>query len=941
MDTTFPKNSQYTINPWSLSFPKSFEQSFYEDYFQKSLRQVRLALLLGIFFYAIFGILDSFMVPEVRIRLWFIRYSIVIPYILGVYLFTYTSYFKKYMQVSLASSILTAGIGIIAMIVVAPYPANYSYYAGLILIFIYGYSFLKLRFIWASIACWTIVVSYEIAAALLVQTPISILINNNFFFLAGNIIGMFVCYSIEYYSRRDYIKARLLEEEKQKVDLANLKLESRVEERTAQLSKAISNLRQEISVREGAEEALKSRIIQEQLITRLSTMFIHLPPQKIDEGINTTLQTIGEFAHVDHSFIYQFFNKEQKVILTHAWRTELPDEKIDYPEQYPDDDKFWMIRTIKAQETVIIGSVSDLPEEAVADQKIMQSTGIKSLILIPMVFQGSTNGMIGFDAVQNEKPWTEDIIALLKIVGDMLMTAIERKKAHNLLRQSENKYRNFFESSKDVLFFSSPDGQLLDINPAGAELFGYDSKEELLRVNISRDLYVNPEDRKTYMRLVERDGHIRDFELTLKRKDSKIITVQETTTTVRNEADEILFYQGILRDITERRHLEQQLRQSQKMESIGLLAGGIAHDFNNILTVINGYAELVLKNMKSSDPNYRDIKKVLNGGLQAANLTRQLLAFSRKQVMLPKIIKINKVITDLEKMLHRLIGEDIKMEVILEKEIDSIQADPGQIEQILINLIINARDAINIKTEKAQNKKIIIETRELYLDQNYVALHPTTVPGRYNQISISDTGIGMDDATMNKIFEPFFTTKETGKGTGLGLSTVYGIVKQNNGNIYVYSEPGKGTTFHIYWPCAGQQEILIGKEDQDTVARGTETILLVEDEKQVRDFAFTALKSMGYKVFTACNGVEAIKLIENIKIQIHLLITDIIMPEMGGKILADKIQKIIPQIKILFNSGYTDNHIVLSGELDEKKYFLQKPYSITEIAKKVRYVLDN
>jgi len=396
------------------------------------------------------------------------------------------------------------------------------------------------------------------------------------------------------------------------------------------------------------------------------------------------------------------------------------------------------------------------------------------------------------------------------------------------------------------------------------------------------------------------------------------------------------------RDATERQSLQQQLNQAQRMESIGTLAGGIAHDFNNLLTVINGFSDFALMKIKEKDPLYKELSAIRTAGQKATDLTRQILAFSRKQIIQPKIISLNNVITDLDKMIHRLIGEDIKIDVKLFPDIQNIKADPGQIEQILINLVVNARDAVNHKTEQASEKEITIETDEIYFDESFTSKHIGSQSGLYICFSVSDNGIGMSEHIKEKIFEPFFTSKEKGKGTGLGLSTVYGIVKQNKGYINLDSELNKGSSFRIYWPTTKKKlTSVISVDHLESNLIGNESILLVEDDEGVKNFALSALSDFGYKVYTANNGKEAIELIKSEKIKIDLLFTDMIMPDMNGKELSQKLKKIIPELYILFASGYVDNNLLKSGELDKNINFLQKPYSINVLLKKIRKILDS
>jgi signal transduction histidine kinase/CheY-like chemotaxis protein len=384
------------------------------------------------------------------------------------------------------------------------------------------------------------------------------------------------------------------------------------------------------------------------------------------------------------------------------------------------------------------------------------------------------------------------------------------------------------------------------------------------------------------------------------------------------------------------REKEEQLRQSQKMEAVGQLAGGIAHDFNNLLTAITGYSELTLRRLQAEDPLYRNIVEIKKAGERAASLTRQLLAFSRKQVLQPKVLALNSIISDVEKMLSRLIGEDIELRTVLEPQIGNIKADPGQIEQVLLNLAVNARDAM------PHGGKLTIETGNVYLDEGYADQHLAVNPGHYVMLSVSDTGTGMDEKTQARIFEPFFTTKEAGKGTGLGLSTVYGIVKQSGGNIWVYSEVGQGTSFKVYLPRVdeGAQDYKRSAEPEDAL-QGTEMILLAEDEEMVRKLAREVLEMYGYKVLEAANGGAALLICERHEEPIDLLITDVIMPEMGGRELATRLSQIRPEMKVLYMSGYTDDAIVHRGVLDEDANFIQKPFSPQTLASKVREVLGD
>ena len=395
------------------------------------------------------------------------------------------------------------------------------------------------------------------------------------------------------------------------------------------------------------------------------------------------------------------------------------------------------------------------------------------------------------------------------------------------------------------------------------------------------------------------------------------------------------------KQITEKQEMYSQLLQIQKMNAVGTLSGGIAHDFNNMLTVINGHAEVGLLSIPKEHPGYRHMLSILKAGKRAENLTRQLLAFSRKQIFQPQVLNINSLIEDLDKMMRRLIGEDIAMKIKLSKNIPAVKGEPGQIEQVLMNLIVNARDAINDNTEIASEKKIIIETKSEQVDEGQAAKYLGLQQGKYVIISVCDTGVGVSEDIQHKIFEPFFTTKEQGHGTGLGLATVYGIVKQNGAYIYVHSEKNQGARFKIYWPVCKEEKLKMNiNSNEKNVLSGDEIVLLVEDDINVRIFTSSALRELGYTVYEASNGKKALQIIEEKGLKPHLLITDIVMPEMNGKELVEKLNKKLPEMKIIYTSGYTDSYIAKQGILNESVHFIQKPYSLKNFAGKIREVLE-
>ena len=381
--------------------------------------------------------------------------------------------------------------------------------------------------------------------------------------------------------------------------------------------------------------------------------------------------------------------------------------------------------------------------------------------------------------------------------------------------------------------------------------------------------------------------------------------------------------------------LQEQLRQSQKMEAVGRLAGGIAHDFNNLLTVIQGHCEISLLQFQGNNPLREDIVEIKKAADRAGNLTRQLLAFSRRQIMEMKVIDLNTLLRELEKMLRRVMGEDVELVTVLDEHLGKIKMDPGQMEQVVLNLAINARDAMPL------GGKFILETTNVYLDEEYARSHIGVEAGPHVMLSANDTGSGMSLQVKERLFEPFFTTKEKGKGTGLGLSTVYGIIKQSSGNIWVYSEAGRGSTFKIYLPRVDEEADNLSRRD-DTVSMlyGNETVLLVEDEPSVRGLAARVLRKQGYNVLEAVNGGEALQIAETYSGRIDLLLTDVVMPQIGGKELYDQLKPLRADLKVLFTSGYTETAIVQQGNLPPGVAFLQKPFSPIFLTHKVRELLD-
>ncbi len=519
---------------------------------------------------------------------------------------------------------------------------------------------------------------------------------------------------------------------------------------------------------------------------------------------------------------------------------------------------------------------------------------------------------------------------------EMRNSRAERAAAEAALRANEQRFRALVEHSWDAVALFGPDGAILYGSPATTRILGYDLAEFVGRNAL--DL-IHPEDR---------DGVASRLTEVMANSRGRVIVAAR----VRHKDGSWRYLEGVLtnllddpsvgaivnnyRDATERRSLEQQVIQAQKMEAVGRLAGGVAHDFNNILTAIGGYTDLLLADLPPDDPRRQDVDEIHRAADRAAALTQQLLAFSRRQVLQPKVIDLNALVSNVENLLRRLIGEDVLLATTLAGDVGRVRADPGQVEQVIVNLAVNARDAM------PAGGRLTIETRNVELDAAYAAEHQTVVPGPYAVIAVSDSGTGMSAETQSHMFEPFYTTKEVGKGTGLGLATVYGIVKQSGGSIWVYSELGHGTTVKVYLPRVDEPaEPLAPSTPADAESlRGTETILLVEDEPAVRAVARQILTRQGYAVLEAADGQTALAMVDAGGPRVDLVLTDVVMPGMSGRSLADRLASRYPGLRVLYMSGYTDDAIVRHGMLEPGLAYLQKPFRPDALARKVREVLN-
>jgi two-component system cell cycle sensor histidine kinase/response regulator CckA len=511
------------------------------------------------------------------------------------------------------------------------------------------------------------------------------------------------------------------------------------------------------------------------------------------------------------------------------------------------------------------------------------------------------------------------------------------ERAEKARSEAETKYRMLVEQVNAITYIAEIgiNGKWYYVSPQIEAILGYTPDEWLVIAHTWAEK-INPLDLPTVIAAEEasKDGVPFQAEFRVKRKDGREVWLNDNAVIVHG-SDSHPLMEGIMVDITERKQLETQLQQSRKMEAVGRLAGGIAHDFNNLLTIITGYTELALSRLNVPRELHGDIERIENAAERAAALVRQLLAFSRRQVMQPKTLDLNKIVLNLDVLLRRLMDERIEMLTKIQENLGKVKADPAQIEQVIMNLVVNARDAMPL------GGRLIIETWNVDLDSSYADEHVSVKPGPYVMLAVSDTGIGMDRETVAHIFEPFYTTKESGQGTGLGLSTVYGIVKQSGGYIWVYSEPGKGSTFKVYLPRVDEPEEQPSTPETQKFQRGNETILLVEDEDAVRDLIETVLTEHGFVVLPARAPEHAEKLAAKFAGEIHLLLTDMVMPLCSGRELAVRITARRPKINVLYMSGYTDNVITSGGMLEKGLAFLQKPFSPATLVQKVQEVLHH
>lgn len=677
------------------------------------------------------------------------------------------------------------------------------------------------------------------------------------------------------------------------------------------------------------------------LVLDVSTSFINLSPGEIDEGIRNALKMIGQFVKVDRSYLFQFREDGLLMDNTHEWCSQGTTAQIDRLQGITQNDMPWFFSQIQKLDFLHIPDIEKLPEEAYSEKNEFRLENIKSLVTVPITYSsGSLIGFLGLDSVQQQKVWSQDEISVLKVVGEIFANVLfrkryeeDRKVFEEKLIESEERYRTSIENSNDGVAIVKKDNHLY-VNKKFVQIFGYDSAEEIIGQPVT--ITVHPDDREKVRNINKKrqddNGAPSRYEFKGIKKNGDVITIEvsATKTTYSGEPISLVY----LRDVTERRNLEAQLLHAQKMEAVGQLAGGVAHDFNNILTAIIGYGSLLHMKMRDDEPLRVYAQHILASAQRATHLTQSLLAFSRKQVLNPEPANINEILVNVRRLLSRTIGEDIELVTSVSEDRLTILADIVQIEQVLMNLAINARDAM------PEGGTLTIAIEHVALDQTFVRKNNFGKKERYVRISVTDTGVGMDESTKERIFEPFFTTKEVGKGTGLGLSMVYGIVNQHNGFIRVFSGLHKGTTFEIYLPLIDAQMTHKHKKEDVPFRIGTGIILMAEDDIEVRQLTRQILEDAGYRVIEACDGEDVITKFNNNKEKIDMLLLDTVMPKKDGKEAYEEISRTKPDIKALFMSGYSEDIIHKRGILQEGLNFVAKPVTPNVLLKKIREVLE-
>ena len=695
----------------------------------------------------------------------------------------------------------------------------------------------------------------------------------------------------------------------------------------------------DVTERRRAEEAIQHRLAFEDLVTQISTRFINLAFKEADQGIRDSLKMIGEYANVDRSYVIHYLDETETAVCSHEWHAEGVPSLIDAVSAENDSVFRWFFAKSVKKRYIYSMQSADTEEDAKAFSQMLHHQNIFSFISVPLNIGKQVVGVLCFDSTDRKKEWSEDVVALLRIVGEIIVNALERQKNFLALTKAERDKAIILDNVSEQVIFKDQANKIIWLNKSAADSVGRNPDD---LVGESCDLLweargsensvcpmnqcLNNED------VCEKEIHTRDDKYWIVRGNK-----------VKDENGRMIGVVEVVSEITgrkkaemERASMESQLLQAQKMEAIGTLTGGVAHDFNNLLTAIQGCTDMALLRIEPDTPVYYDLNEVRNASERAAELTRQLLLFSRKHPSNIVPMNLNQTIDDLLKMLHRLIGEDVGIHTALEPDLWTVKADKGSIEQVLMNLSVNARDAMS------GGGRLTIKTMNVHLDDAYCRSIPESRPGKFVRLTVSDTGHGMDKDTIEHIFEPFFSTKGPGRGTGLGLSVVYGIVKQHEGWINVKSILKSGTTFEVMLPAVDEVPEAQRKRKvsvNDLRGKG-EKILLVEDAEGVREFAKMALTEHGYQVVPAFTTKEAIERFKEEKGVFDLLFSDVVLPDISGLDLIEELHHQNKKMKILLTSGYTDQKSQWPLIQERGYQFLQKPYTLEQLLQSIRNVLE-
>ncbi|HEY4396796.1 MAG TPA: PAS domain S-box protein [Acidimicrobiia bacterium] len=689
----------------------------------------------------------------------------------------------------------------------------------------------------------------------------------------------------------------------------------------------------DVTMHVATERALQQRVGAEALIGDVSRELLTATVDEIDGIVVRSLERAARFVDAERASLVILSDDGAWAIRTHQWVT---DTEFDTgAARVAVETMPWLIEQCRRGEIVFARSLDDLPAGAHVERATLDSTGMRSIACVPITSGDELTAGLAFNWRTREADDCWAALSTLAVLADVLVVALDRKQAESALRQSEERFRALVQHGSDMITVLDADGRIFYTSPSAATILGWDEDEYLGR---STFRLLHPDDRERVRQIfadaITRPGSTQAIHSRMQHKNGGYRLLESIATNLLDDPA----VRGLVinsRDITERRQLENELLQSQKMEAVGRLAGGIAHDFNNLLTAIGGYTALLLEEHPENDAIRADLAEIEQATTRGAALVDQLLSFSRRKMLMPSILDLNEVVESTRGLLSRVIGADVELVTRLARKLDGVRADRTQIEQVLLNLAVNARDAMPV------GGRLEIETATVTLRARDIAGHIDAAVGPRVLLSVRDTGVGMDRETQAQVFEPFFTTKEVGEGSGLGLSTAYGIVTQAGGHISVDSRPGAGTTFRVYLPADTGDVPASTPTGHDAAPRtGGETILVVEDESAVRSLARDVLARLGYDVLVASDGRDALKVADRCRRSIHLLVSDVVLPHLRGVEVADRLRARRPGLRVLYISGYTETAIVHDGQLDPGVDFLAKPFRPIDLATRVRAVLD-